>query len=95
MDVIFLIILLGIFLMILIEIAITQRNILSELEKIEEQTQKEKTKVIRKHDNMPNTNYNSILASRGETKGYEVFKNKNGLYEPVKPHGGIIIEKED
>lgn len=95
-DIIYLIVLLGIFLIILIKIAITQRDILSELEEITEQAKKEKTKVtIRKHSNIPNTNYNSILTSRGETKGYEVFKNKNGLYEPVRPHGGIKIEKED
>ena len=95
-DIIFLIMLLGVFIIILIEVAITQRNILSKLKEIAEQTKKEKTKVtIRKHSNMPNINYNSILTSRGETKGYEVFKNKNGLYEPVRPHGGIKIEKED
>ena len=83
------------FIAVLLEAVLT--SILSnKVKKIEDNQEKEEIKTIkRKHATIQNTNYNSVLTARGEKKAYEVFKNANGLYEPVKPQGlGIKIEKE-
>ena len=84
------------FIAVLLEAVLT--SILSnKVKNLENNQEKEEIKTIkRKHATIQNTNYNSVLTARGEKKAYEVFKNENGLYEPVKPQGiGIKIEKED
>ena len=52
-------------------------------------------KLIRKHVKIEENNYNSILNARGDKKGYEIFKNKDGLYEPIQPSKGIKIKKPE
>lgn len=75
-------------------LAIYQNRVLKELKKINKQKEKSCT-TIRKHSNIGQNNYNSVLNARGDKKSYEVFKNENGLYEPVRPAQGIKIKKED
>ena len=68
----------------------------TELKEVQKQEQEpKKGTTARTHTSIEGNNYNGILNARGETKGYEVFKNKNGLYEPVRPSQGIRIEKPE
>lgn len=75
-------------------LAIYQNQVLKELKDIKQHKEKSCT-TIRKHATIGQNNYNGVLNARGDKQAYEVFKNKNGLYEPVRPHQGIKIEKED
>lgn len=72
----------------------TTYKAITELKELQSQDQKKKV-ATRTHTNIEGNNYNSVLNARGEKKGYEVFKNKNGLYEPVRPSQGIKIEKPE
>lgn len=47
----------------------------------------------RQHNNVKTSNYDNSYGNRG----YSIYKNKNGLYEPQKPHQGIELKakKED
>ena len=47
------------------------------------------------HPSIAKSNYNSILAGRKSIPGYDKYKNKNGLYEPVTPRNGIRIKKKE
>lgn len=78
----------------LVILTIYQKDILKTLKEINQQKEKACT-TIRKHAAIGQNNYNGVLNARGDKQAYEVFKNKNGLYEPVRPHQGIKIEKED
>lgn len=79
---------------LLVLLAIYQNRVLKDLKEIKQQKEKSCT-TIRKHATIKQNNYNGVLNARGDKQAYEVFKNKNGLYEPVRPHQGIKIEKED
>lgn len=78
----------------LVILTIYQKDILKTLKEIKGQKEKACT-TIRKHTNIEQSNYTGVLNARGDKKGYEVFKNENGLYEPVRPHQGIKIEKKE
>lgn len=54
-------------------------------------------KFQRKHTSIQNSNYQSVFSKRGEQKvqfDYSKYKNKSGLYTPVKPKNSIEISKE-
>ncbi len=69
--------------------------ILYFVKKIEkkEAEQKKVAKATRRHTSVKTSNYNNSY----NTRGYDRYKNKDGLYEPQKPHQGIEIKakKED
>lgn len=48
---------------------------------------------MRPHKTIKISNYDNSYGNRG----YSIYKNKNGLYEPQKPHQGIELKakKED
>lgn len=94
-NIILLLVIIVVFMVLIAMLLIALNDILIKLKKIEEKLQKDNKTTVRKHTNIKNTNHNSILASRGDLNGYEVYKNKNGLYEPIRPHGGIKIEEKE
>ena len=85
------------FVSLLVIMSLYQREILKELKEIKKEKQENATTIRKKHVNIQGNNYNSILRARGEQKGYDIFKNQNGLYEPVRPNQGINLKetKED
>ena len=59
--------------------------------KMKEQTIKSNEyKVKRKHSSVLNANFGNILNGR---TNYDKYKNKDGLYEPVKPKKGIPLKE--
>ncbi len=53
-----------------------------------EKEQKNVVKKARRHPSVKTSNYNSSY----NTRGYDRYKNKDGLYEPQKPHQGIELK---
>ena len=74
---------------LLILISLLQYETWHAIKELKEEKHKENN-INRKHVKLEENNYNSVLKARGESNGYEVFKNK---YEPVRPNQGIKIEK--
>ena len=71
-------------------------KILDKLENKQEIAQTETNVVKRKmHPSIGTVNYKSQLEGRKSVIAYEKYKNKEGLYEPVKPTNGIPIKKEE
>lgn len=68
-------------------------KILDEIQELKEtmETQKE-TRTLRKHKPIEKSNFDNAFGGR---KAYEIYKNTNGLYEPVTPSKGIKIEKKE
>lgn len=66
-------------------------KILKQLEKLNKKENAE-TKVIRKHPSIEKSNYDNAFGGR---KAYEIYKNRDGLYEPITPSRGIKIKKEE
>lgn len=66
-------------------------KILKQLEKLNKKENTE-TKVIRKHPSIEKSNYDNAFGGR---KAYEIYKNRDGLYEPITPSRGIKIKKEE
>lgn len=68
-------------------------KILDKLEDLEETatTQKEVRK-LRTHKPIEKSNFDNAFGGR---KAYEIYKNTNGLYEPVTPSKGIKLEKKE
>ena len=66
-------------------------KILNQLEKINKKENTE-TKAIRKHPSIEKSNYDNAFGGR---KAYEIYKNRDGLYEPITPSRGIKIKKEE
>ena len=73
--------------------------ILVFLYKLENEFKKANTKRTgykrKTHPSIAKSNYDSILAGRKSIPGYDQYKNKNGLYEPVTPNNGIRINKKE
>lgn len=46
----------------------------------------------RQHTGIKKSNYNNSFGGR---KAYDIYKNKDGLYEPVMPSRGMKIEKKE
>lgn len=46
----------------------------------------------RKHSNIGQADYDNAFGGR---KAYSIYKNTNGLYEPVTPSKGITIKKKE
>lgn len=70
-------------------------NAVEELEESVKQNQIEsqkETKIIRKHKSIEKSNFDNAFGGR---KAYEIYKNNNGLYEPVTPSKGMKIEKKE
>ena len=53
-----------------------------------EQEQMKVAKSTRRHTSVKTSNYNNSY----NTRGYDKYKNKDGLYEPQKPHQGIELK---
>lgn len=53
-----------------------------------EQEQMKVAKATRRHTSVKTSNYNNSY----NTRGYDRYKNKDGLYEPQKPHQGIELK---
>lgn len=53
-----------------------------------EQEQMKAAKATRRHTSVKTSNYNNSY----NTRGYDRYKNKDGLYEPQKPHQGIELK---
>jgi len=56
-----------------------------------EQKNENLVKNKRIHTSIKTSNYDNSYGNRG----YDMYKNKNGLYEPQKPHKGIELKKEE
>lgn len=90
-----------IYLLILIYMIILPVAIIVMLYKILGKLEEEKTnadierieKKRKTHPSIAKSNYTSILNARKSMPEYEKYKNKDGLYEPIKPRGGIEIKK--
>lgn len=69
---------------------------LYKLETKIENTNTKRTEYKRKtHPTIAKSNYSNILTGRKSILGYDQYKNKDGLYEPVTPNNGIRIKKKE
>jgi len=66
-------------------------KILDKLERFDKRKETE-PRALRKHPSIEKSNYDNVFGGR---KAYEVYKNKQGLYEPVTPSRGVKIEKKE
>lgn len=64
------------------------------LEKIDtkKETNVNENRTLRTHASVKQSNFENAFGGR---KAYDVYKNKNGLYEPITPSKGIELKKED
>lgn len=68
-------------------------KILAAIDKLKEQpTKEEKTEPVRKHFSVGKSDFDNAFGGR---KAYSIYKNNNGLYEPVTPSRGIEIKKKE
>ena len=68
-------------------------KILNTVEDIKETIELQKeTRKVRTHKPIEKSNFDNAFGGR---KAYEIYKNTNGLYEPVTPSKGIKIEKKE
>lgn len=68
-------------------------KILKKFDEIKEKEEsKKENRLIRKHTTIEKSNFNNAFGGR---KAYEIYKNTNGLYEPVTPSKGIKIKKKE
>ncbi len=86
MNILF-IIYLAIFDVMTIANIITIMYFVKKIEK-REQEQMKVAKATRRHTSVKTSNYNNSY----NTRGYDRYKNKDGLYEPQKPHQGIELK---
>lgn len=63
-----------------------------ELRTLNAQKEEKNTIKLRKHSSIGKSNYDSSFGGR---KAYEIYKNTNGLYEPVTPSKGIDLKKKE
>lgn len=66
----------------------TVENLRNEIK----QEEKEESKRTRKHLSIGQSDFDNAFGGR---KAYSMFKNQNGLYEPVTPSKGIEIKKKE
>lgn len=45
----------------------------------------------RKHATVKTSNYSNSYTNRG----YDIYKNENGLYEPQRPSRGIVLKQKE
>lgn len=70
-------------------------KILDTVEELREENSKEnkeESKPKRKHLSVGQSDFDNAFGGR---KAYSMFKNQNGLYEPVTPSKGIEIKKKE
>ena len=71
-------------------------KILSKLDNEKDLPQINSNKTKRKkHPSIGRVNYSSPISGRKSIQAYEKYKNTDGLYEPLRPHNGIPIKKEE
>lgn len=63
-----------------------------KLRKENRQEENEEAKRKRKHLSVGQSDFDNAFGGR---KAYSMFKNQNGLYEPVIPSRGIEIKKKE
>lgn len=71
--------------------------IIYKLDNLNSKKEENKKAFKRTHTKIESSNYGSVFSRRGEPKAefdYSKYKNKSGLYTPVKPKNGIEISKE-
>lgn len=90
-----------IYLLILIYMIVFPITVIIMLYKILDKLEKEKANTRRtdskrkSHPSIAKASYTSPLAGRRSIPGYDKYKNKDGLYEPVKPQNGVEIKKKE
>jgi len=67
-------------------------TILDKVENLKSEPAKEEVKIHRKHLSIGQSDFDNAFGGR---KAYSMFKNQNGLYEPVTPSKGIPLKKEE
>ena len=66
-------------------------NILNVLQKQKQTPVKEEPKQPRRHLSIGQSDFENAFGGR---KAYSIYKNTNGLYEPVTPSKGISIKNK-
>lgn len=66
-------------------------KILDKIDELQETTKKQEIVSKRTHPVMQKSNYDNAFGGR---KAYDIYKNKDGLYEPITPSKGIRLEKK-
>lgn len=90
-----------IYLLILVYMIIFPITTIVMLYKILDKLEKEKANIKqtnskrKSHPSIAKASYVSPLAGRRNIPAYDKYKNKDGLYEPVKPKSGVEIKKEE
>lgn len=78
------------------DVQIIQKNIQEDMQANIQENVKSETnqdqKQIRKHVPIAQSDFDNVFGGR---KAYEIYKNKDGLYEPVTPSKGIPIKKKE
>lgn len=64
-------------------------RILVKLDDLREE-KKQDMQIKRVHTAVKTSNYNNSYGNRA----YDIYKNKNGLYEPQKPHQGVELKEK-
>lgn len=67
-------------------------RILIKLDDLKKEQHKENQQTKRIHSKIKTSNYNNSFGNRNS---YDIYKNKDGLYEPQKPHQGIELKKKE
>lgn len=89
-----------VYLLILVYLIVFPITMLVMLYKILDKLEKEKANIERTdnkrktHPTIAKASYTSPLVGRS-VAGYDKYKNKDGLYEPVRPKNGIEIKKKE
>lgn len=77
---------------ILLVLNVYELQVLEELRGSKQESNKVK-QFKREHTSISKTNFGNIL--NGRTNVYAKYKNKDGLYEPVKTKNGIELKKRE
>ena len=63
------------------------------LDKVEDKkVEPQENKKVRRHITVGESAFENVFGGR---KAYEIYKNKDGLYEPITPSRGIQIKKTE
>lgn len=77
---------------ILLVLNVYELQVLEELRDSKQESNRVK-QFKREHTSISKTNFGNIL--NGRTNVYAKYKNKDGLYEPVKTKNGIELKKRE
>lgn len=80
----YILMIIGLILMVFVIISFNRLN-----DTLKKQIKKEEIKPKRTHSQVSKTNFSNIL--NGRINVYDKYKNKDGLYEPIKGKAGINL----